>query len=278
MHAPKTKERLDPTLFIGLLLSGVCILGGLILERGEVQDVAQVTAALIVIGGTAGAVIVSTPKAVLKSVVRRWRSLLFVVEPDIAAQQDEIIRLAMVVRRSGILSLDQEITSFGDPFLMRAIRLVADGADEKEIRHLLELDLAVAEQHAESEAKLFETAGGYAPTIGIIGAVLGLIQVMKHLENTENVGRGIAVAFVATVYGVSLANLVLLPIGNKIRARAQAISYQREMLIEGAIAIQMGKNPRLIRQMLDVFAAKQLKGKSGKEKHLLTFPDAKKAS
>jgi chemotaxis protein MotA len=128
-----------------------------------------------------------------------------------------------------------------------------DGTDLQEIRNMMEIDIALAEESAESEAKVWEAAGGYAPTIGIIGAVLGLIQVMKHLEDIKEVGHGIAVAFVATVYGVGSANILFLPMANKLRARARAAARLRDMTLEGVIGIVEGLNPTLIRMKLDSF-------------------------
>jgi chemotaxis protein MotA len=140
-----------------------------------------------------------------------------------------------------------------DPFLRKALNLAVDGCDLQEIRKMMELEIDLAEERAEAEAKVFETAGGYAPTIGIIGAVLGLIQVMKKLADTEQVGHGIAVAFVATVYGVAFANIFFLPIAQKIRARARTERASKELMLEGVCGIVEGLNPKLIRSNLEAF-------------------------
>ena len=139
-------------------------------------------------------------------------------------------------------------------FLKKALTLAVDGTDLQEIRNMLELEMSLAEHHAEAEAKVYESAGGYAPTVGIIGAVLGLIQVMKNLANIDEVGHGIAVAFVATVYGVAVANLFLLPAANKIKARAHAETQRREMILEGVSGIVEGLNPKLVQAKLEAFA------------------------
>jgi chemotaxis protein MotA len=249
------REKFDFTSLAGLLVAALGILGGLILEKGQLRDVSQITAAMIVVGGTFGAVIVSTPANLLLSALKRSRSVMWSNAQKPTEVLEELVRFSNAARRSGPASLEPEVAEIGDPFIKKGMMLVVDGFHASEIRNVLELDLIVSEQEADGDAKVFEAAGGYAPTIGIIGAVLGLMQVMKHLDNISEVGRGIAVAFVATVYGVGLANLVLLPMAAKIRTRAQATSKIREMIVEGIIGIQEGKNPRLIRQILGPFAA-----------------------
>jgi len=239
----------------GFVLSVICILGGLILEKGDLHDVGQVTAALIVFGGTAGALLVSTPTRMLSSALRRAQALFWEDKENASSILEELIGYATKARHSGIVSLDSDVQDIRNLFLKKGMMLLIDGVDAGELRRLLELDQIIFETQAESDAKVFETAGGYAPTIGIIGAVLGLIQVMKHLESLQDVGSGIAVAFVATVYGVGFANLVLLPISNRIRTRAHQDLHIRELIIEGVISVQAGKNPRLTRRMLDAFAA-----------------------
>jgi chemotaxis protein MotA len=243
------------TSVAGFVLAAACILGGLILEKGDLRDVGQVTVALIVFGGTAGAVFVSTPNTLILSALRRARSLIWENTDDASSILEELIRFATKARRTGIVSLDGDAQEVKNAFLKKGMLLLIDGVDATDLRRTLELDQVVFENEVENDAKVFETAGGYAPTIGIIGAVLGLIQVMKHLESLQDVGSGIAVAFVATVYGVGFANLVLLPIGNRIRARAHLELHIRELIIEGVISVQAGKNPRLTRRLLDAFAA-----------------------
>jgi len=141
------------------------------------------------------------------------------------------------------------------------LTLAVDGTDLNALRSIMELDIALEEKASEAEAKVYEAAGGYAPTIGIIGAVLGLIQVMKHLENIDEVGRGIAVAFVATVYGVASANLIFLPAANKLKSRAHHSLHVKELMLQGVCSIVEGLNPKLIRVTLDAF----VREKAGKE-------------
>jgi chemotaxis protein MotA len=207
-----------------------------------------------VIGGTIGAVMVNTPLPVLKGGMKRLATVFR--HEDVSASDicEEIIGYATKARKNGIVSLEQEASEIEDPFLKKALNLAVDGADLQELRKMMELEMGVEEQRAESEARVFESAGGYSPTIGIIGAVIGLIQVMKHLANIDEVGRGIAVAFVATVYGVALANVFFLPVANKIKARAHRETELREMILEGVVGIVEGLNPKLIRTKLEVYS------------------------
>jgi chemotaxis protein MotA len=247
-------SRPDLATIGGLVLALGGIVGGLLLEGGKIRDVAQITAALIVFGGTFGAVMVTTPYPVLMRALRKV-SLVFVDRaPQPSDAIDEIISFAGKARRHGIVSLEQDADNVPDPFLRKALNLAVDGTDLDDIRKMMELEVAAEEHRGEDEAKVFEAAGGYAPTVGIIGAVLGLIQVMKHLENIDEVGRGIAVAFVATVYGVGSANLFLLPAANKLRSRVQRATQIRELMLEGVISIVEGLNPKLIRTKLEAYA------------------------
>lgn len=253
MAASKAGVRPDLATVCGLVLAVGGILGGLVLEKGSVRDVAQFTAALIVLGGTAGAVMVNTPLDTLKAAISQLRMVLFERQHRAAALIDEIIIYATKARKQGIVSLESDAHGIADPFLQKAINLAVDGTDLDDLKGMMELEIDLAEQAAEDAAKVFDSGGGYAPTIGIIGAVLGLIQVMKNLANLEEVGHGIAVAFVATVYGVGLANVFLLPAGGKIRARAAKDRQLRELALAGVIGIIEGANPKLIRNKLNAY-------------------------
>ena len=268
-QAPAKSKKGGPDLIsvAGLIVAVGGILGGLILEGGQLRDVAQVTAAVIVLGGTAGAVMVSTPGAVLKGALKRMAGVFHDSAPPIESLIEEIVGYASKARKTGLVSLENEADSASDPFLGKAMTLAVDGTDLQEIRAMLELESSVSEHHAEAEAKVFESAGGYAPTVGIIGAVLGLIQVMKNLANIDQVGHGIAVAFVATVYGVGLANLYLLPVASKIKARAHAETNRRDLIVEGVSGIVEGLNPKLLRVKLEAYAhavPPKAKGKGAK--------------
>jgi chemotaxis protein MotA len=251
--AAKSSARLDLATLGGLLLAFGGILGGLILEGGKVQDVSQVTAAMIVLGGTLGAVMVTTPLPVLISAFGKLGSVFMDRSQPAGSAIDELIGYATKARKHGVVALEQDAETAADPFLRKALGLAVDGTDLQEIRKMMELEIALEEQRGEAEAKVYEAAGGYAPTVGIIGAVLGLIQVMKHLENIDEVGKGIAVAFVATVYGVGSANIFFLPAGNKLKSRLRETIQMRELVLEGVVGIVEGLNPKLIRVKLEAY-------------------------
>jgi len=237
----------------GILISVAGVLGGLILEGGKIADVSQITAGIIVFGGTLGAVMLTTPLSVLIKAIRKLTAVFFEESQDPSHVIEEIITYATRARKNGIVSLETELEKIDDPFLRKALNLAIDGTDLQDIRKMMELEMAIDEERAEATAKVYEVAGGYSPTVGIIGAVLGLIQVMKNLENIDAVGHGIAVAFVATVYGVALANLFCLPAANKLKSRAHQALKTKEMMLEGIISIVEGMNPKLIRMKLEAY-------------------------
>jgi chemotaxis protein MotA len=247
--------RPDLASFAGLAVAMAGIIGGLLLEKGNIQDIAQGTAALIVIGGTIGAVLVTNPMGVVLRAAAGLVDVFFERSSGAQAMIDQLIQYATKARKQGIVSLESDAAAIPEPFLRKALNLAVDGTDLQEIRKMMETDIALGEERAEAEAKVWEAAGGYAPTIGIIGAVMGLIQVMKHLEDIKEVGHGIAVAFVATVYGVGSANLFCLPAGNKLRARMKQATLMKEMVLEGVVGIVEGLNPTLIRMKLEAFNA-----------------------
>src|SRR5579875_3096430 len=239
----------------GLTVAAAAILGGLLLEGGKVGDVAQLTAAIIVLGGTLGAVMITTPVPTLWAAAKKLPDV-FRQEPVASASViEQILGFAVQARKGGIVSLEEEAYRLKDPFLRKALSLAVDGGDVRDIRSIMELEIQMAEQRGYEEAKVFESAGGYAPTIGILGAVLGLIQVMQHLDNINEVGRGIAVAFVATVYGVGSANILFLPAAGKLKIRARQEQLSREMILEGVISILEGLNPRMVETKLRGFLA-----------------------
>lgn len=263
-----SRTKLDLASVAGLVVALGGIIGGMVMEGGRVADIIQLTAAIIVLGGTLGAVMVTTPLSILVSAVKKLGAVFFERSHSPAEIIEEIITYASKARKNSIVSLESDLDNISDPFLRKALTLAVDGTDLNAIRSIMELDIALDEKAGEAEAKVYEAAGGYAPTIGIIGAVLGLIQVMKHLENIDEVGRGIAVAFVATVYGVGSANLFFLPAGNKLKARSQQVLHAKELMLEGVSSIVEGLNPKLIQVKLEAFAresAPKEKAKANKQ-------------
>lgn len=262
MPARRVRRRPDFSTLFGISLALGGLIGGLLLEHGSIQDIAQTTAALIVLGGTFGAVLVTTPLHVVLRAFRRLGDVFLDSVESHSAVIDNLIWFASKARRDGIVSLEADADMIPDPFLHKALNLAVDGTDLQELRKMMEIDLAQSEQAHEAEAKVWEAAGGYAPTIGIIGAVMGLIQVMKHLEDMKAVGHGIAVAFVATVYGVGSANIFFLPAANKLRAKLRETIALQEMILEGVAAIVEGLNPTLIRLKLESFDPRRVPPKS----------------
>ena len=264
-------KRIDIATLLGLLLAIGGILVGNAIEGGKIAAILQPTAALIVFGGTLGAVCVTYPMPIL---VRGLKAAMQIVgnrSSDARGLLDEIVKYAQKARKEGIISLEGEVRSASDPFLKRAILMAVDGVDSKTMRETLELEMQEMDEQGELSAKVWESAGGYAPTIGILGAVLGLIHVMQNLSDVGKVGEGIAVAFVATIYGVGSANILFLPAGGKLKVKHRAEMVLREMVMHGAIAIQEGQNPKLIEEKLSAF----LQEKSGAAE---TAESAKKAA
>jgi len=238
---------------IGVPLTIAVVLGAQLLEGGALRTLLQPTAALVVFGGTLAALLVSYPAGVVRGTLRAaLRTFEAPAEPD-AQLVRRLTEYASRARRKGIGSLESEIDDVKDPFLSRAIELVTDGFRGPEVRRLLETDSRTREMLDEEPADVLEAAAGYAPTLGILGAVLGLIHVMENLAAPGKLGAGIAVAFVATVYGVGSANLLLLPMATKVRSRARAEALTREVIIEAISAIQLNTHPRLVEQHLEAF-------------------------
>jgi chemotaxis protein MotA len=242
----RQRRRLDLTSVLGVPIGVGCILLGQVLEGGTLRSVLQFTAAAIVFGGTLGATMVSFSRRELGAAIR---SLGFVFFDDDRPPQeiiDAVTRFAVKARKDGIMSLEDDVEGVEDVFLRRGLGLAVDGTNPTTLRAMLDAECASREEADELPARVFESAGGYAPTIGILGAVLGLIHVMENLTDPAKLGAGIAVAFVATVYGVGSANLIFLPIATKLRARAARNAKRRLLVLEGILAIQEGQNPRLI--------------------------------
>lgn len=246
---------MDKSSFGGLIVAGGGILLGLTMEGGKVAQIMQPTAALIVFGGTLGAVMLQFPLPVVLEAFKRLGSVFFDKSKDPHVRIAEIVGYANKARRGGIVSLDKDIESIQDPFLKKSLMLAVDGTEPQELRKMMELELDNQAEHEDHIPKVFESMGGYSPTVGIIGAVLGLIQVMQHLDDITEVGRGIAVAFVATIYGVAAANLFFLPCAGKIKMRIRQDQIAREMMLEGVVSILEGMNPRMIETKLLGFFA-----------------------
>ena len=241
---------MDPSLVIGVVLALVAIVGSVTLEGGNIAAIALPAPMLLVFGGTIGAAIAGgilrDAKSLPKEMIRAFKSKT--PSPDLAVET--LVRLAGKARREGLLALESEAAEVGDPFLQKGLQLAIDGTDAEEVAIILSTEVETKRSTDKAAAKLFSDMGGYAPTIGIIGTVLGLVKVLGHLSAPSKLGAEIASAFVATLWGVMTANVFWLPMANRLKRVSEAECEQMELVIEGILAIQAGANPRLIEQKL----------------------------
>lgn len=244
---------MDILTLTGLIVAFGGIVGGMLIEGGHIGSLLNGPAFIIVIGGTLGAVLIQTPMEVFKRALGRAKWAF--MPPTVAMQAtiEKIVEWSNIARKEGLLRLEDYIQQEPDPFASKALQLLVDGKEPEEIRHILELDMTILEETDLQAVGFFEGVGGYAPTIGIIGAVLGLIHVMGNLADPSKLGSGIAAAFVATIYGLMLANVFALPMGNKIKSAIKKKTRLCELLVEGIIAIAHGENPRNIESRLQGF-------------------------
>ena len=237
----------------GILIAIVAIVGGQALEGGHLSSIVQGTAFLIVFGGTLGAVMLQFPLSTFKKSLSAASMVFGNVSVDMKGMIAQVVELSNVSRKQGLLALEGQMKNISDPFMAKGIQLVVDGTEPPKIREILEVEVSVLEDEYLSYAKVYEAFGGYAPCVGIIGAVLGLIHVMENLADPSALGSGIAVAFVATVYGVGMANLLFLPMGNKIKIKAKDLIAGKLLVVEGLMSVAQGENPRMIEEKLSGF-------------------------
>lgn len=251
---------MDITAVIGMLVGVAAILGGQALEGGHVGSLIQGPAALIVLGGTFGATMLSFS---LRDLRHAASDLITVFRPRATNAEQiiaTIVEMAKIARKEGLLALEKNLRQVDNEFLKRYLQLIIDGLEANMVREQMEIEIELQEEERMIGAKVFESAGGYAPTIGIIGAVLGLIHVMQSLDDPTKIGGGIAVAFVATVYGVGIANLILLPMSNKLKRRNQEQMISYALIMEGLLALQAGHNPKVIDEKLRVYLLGEKQG------------------
>jgi len=237
----------------GIIIALAGIAAGLYFDGGQVGQILQPTAALIVFGGTLGAVMVQFPFSVVMQAAKQLKHV-FIGAKDPAPQLiEDFVGYAARARRNGLVALDAELKVIEYPFLKKALTLAVDGVHSAELRQVMELEMDRESEREEIIPKVFDAAGGFAPTIGILGAVIGLIQVMQRLQNINEVGKGIAVAFVATIYGVGSANLFFLPFAGKIKIMMRRKQVLREMMLDGVISLVERTNPRALESKLGVY-------------------------
>ncbi len=241
---------MDFLTVIGVLLALFAILGGNVLEGGHMSSLMQLTAFVIVAGGTLGAVMVQTPIGTFVRAIRISVWVVFPVKLQPEEAAEKIVNWSNIARREGLLGLEAIAEEETDSFARKGLQLLVDGSEPEVIRSILEVEIDNKEHQDTQAARVFDGMGGYSPTIGIIGAVMGLIHVMNNLADPSKLGGGIATAFVATIYGVGFANLLFLPMANKLKSQVHAQSQFREMIVEGVISIAEGENPRNIETKL----------------------------
>jgi chemotaxis protein MotA len=244
----------NPALFIGLAMGVGGLLVGYIMERGNPLSLIGISALIIIIAGTLGALTISFGLKAVMALPKLALGTMKGAAPPSAESVVQFVEYAERARKDGLLSLEEVVDQIDDPILKRGLQLVVDGTESEVIADMLENDIYLHEQRVKEDAALFDTAGGFSPTIGIIGTVMGLVLVLGHLGgDAAALGESIATAFIATLYGVGLANLVFLPIGNNIKARGRVEKLQMELVVAGVLSIQRGESPGLVREKLKSF-------------------------
>ena len=248
---------MDLATVIGLTLAVIGIMGGYTVEGGAISGLINIPGFLIVVVGTMGATMISFPMERIVGIPKLFLAAMFTkLQVHARNMAEALVQMADKARREGLLSLEEEAQSTQDDFARKGLLLMIDGTDPDALRSIMEIDIdSLSERHREN-AKVFEAGGGFAPTLGVLGAVMGLISVLSHLgSDPALLGKGIATAFVATFYGVGMANVILLPIAEKLKVRSQEERLVREMILEGIVSIQAGDNPRIVREKLESFLA-----------------------
>ncbi len=253
---PQTNEKtrsLDFSLIVGIVIALIATIAGIAATGVRISYFFQPTGALIVLGGTLGVTFVTTPLVSLINSARRVSSLLWTREENRGELIEEMMRFVRTARTTGILGIEPMIERAKNPFLRESLQLAIDVQQRDELKTALEMKIQLRERDAERDAKTLEVAGGFAPTIGVLGTVVGLIDILRQFSNLAAVANGIAMAFVSTIYGLGLANLILLPAAHRIRARAAEEFETNEMILEGALCLFDGLHPSLVRDRLTAF-------------------------
>ena len=249
---------MDIVGILGFFVGFGMLLLGFIMEKGSIMALIALSPAVIVLGGTLGALMISYTKKEIASIPRLFKEAV-TLNPSSAQNYIEVfVQLSEIARREGLLQLENTVREGGiaynvNPMLEKGINLIVDGSQQEFIKDLMETDIYVTDQEKKTEAGIFETAGGYSPTMGIIGTVMGLVHVLGNLSSPEAMGPAISAAFIATLYGVGFANLIYLPIASKLKLKAKKEKLEKEMIIEGILSIQAGENPTLLRDKLQTF-------------------------
>jgi chemotaxis protein MotA len=259
---------MDKGTAIGLGLAFGSILGAAVVESGSIGilfALMNLPSAMIVFGGTIGTIIVSFP---MERVAKLTKVLGVAFRQEATSERDLVnlfVRLAERARREGLLALETEAQSIEDHSIQKGVLLVVDGTDPELVREIMEADVAAMSERHEGKYAMFEAGGGYAPTMGIIGTVMGLVNVLSHLDKPDELGKSIATAFIATLYGVLSANVFWLPVGQRLKQRNKEEVARRTLAVEGVLAVQAGDNPRVVREKLEAFLPMNLRGEDAAE-------------
>jgi chemotaxis protein MotA len=255
------RKPLDRTTLVGLVLGWGAFVTAVIWEGGvgSVGAFWNPPAFLLVIGGTIGATILSFPAERIRALPAILRNAFIAEEVDYGTVVRKVVGLAEKARRDGVLALEADARRESDPFLQKGIRLAIDGTDPQLVREILETEVAYLQERHAQGANVLLSMGGSAPTLGVIGTVAGLVFMLMDMSDQEGMGRKISGAFIATLYGVSFANLLLLPLGNKLKRRSEAEVLRREMMVEGILSLQSGDNPRIVEEKLKAFLSPALR-------------------
>ena len=257
---------MDLASLIGIVLGFSMLIGGFMLEGGHFTSLLEPTAAMIVFGGTAGATMASFSMEDIKQVGALFKITFSEKKFEVNDLIGTLCGFAEKARREGLLSLERETANIDDEFLRQGVQLVVDGTDPSLVRDILETQIDFTDQRHKIGADIFEAAGGYSPTMGIIGTVMGLVHVLSNLSDPESLGPSIAVAFIATLYGVCFANVAWLPIGHKLKLKSKQERFMREIALEGILSIQAGDNPSIVREKLRAFLSASLRREAGPSK------------
>jgi chemotaxis protein MotA len=245
---------MDPSPILALVTGIGLILLGNMLEGGHLSSLMQPTAAIIVLGGTIGATWLASTNDEIKLMMKLMKKVNNPGKNNRQQLLEEMVKVSTVVRREGMLAVEGLIEQIQDDFLKRGLRMLVDGASAEDVKRVLEPEIDINEHHGTNAGKVLETAGGFAPTVGILGAVLGLIHVMQNLSDPSKLGSGIAVAFVATIYGVGFANILFIPLGSRIKKIVANEAETQQMVLAGVLGIAAGVNARQIEEMLQAYA------------------------
>jgi chemotaxis protein MotA len=259
-HEPTDRSQVKAITAIGIGGTFVILLLAVLMEGGNPMAFLDIPALMIVIGGTTGATIASTNASQLGTAVKTAKLAFSGVEIDHHAASKQMVKLAEKARKDGLLALENDLAAIDDEYTKKGLQLVVDGADSDLVRAILQSELdGMSERHG-LNARFFQTAGGFAPTLGILGTVMSLVHVLEHLDNPSSLGHSISGAFIATLYGVGSANLIFLPLSNKLKELSSFEVEYRTMLLEGILSIQAGDNPRLLAEKLETFIPPSARG------------------